>query len=87
MITWQLKVSVSGPGYIQLLGKNETIFKHMGYVHMAQLAIRLGFKIDSTATVLRKSNIDGWNRINTQCPARHSRVKKGLERKKKYLCT
>jgi hypothetical protein len=80
LVTWQLKVSVCGPGYIQLLGKDGTIFKHIGYVHMTQLAIRLGFKIDSTATVLRKSNIDGWNRIHTQCPARHGRVKKGLEK-------
>ncbi len=46
---------------------------------MAQLAIRLGFKIDSTATVWRKDNIDGWNRIHTQCPARHNKVKKGYE--------
>jgi hypothetical protein len=51
---------------------------------MTAVCNKARFKIDSTATVLKKRNIDGWNRIHTQCPARHSRIKKGLERE--YLC-
>ncbi len=52
---------------------------------MTQLAIRLGFKMDSTATVLRKDNIDGWNRVHTQCPARLIKVKKARKRVFIYL--
>ncbi len=43
---------------------------------------RLGFRINSTATELRKEEYrwHGWNSIHIQCPAWHSRTKKGLEK-------
>jgi hypothetical protein len=38
LVTRQLEVSASGLGYIQLLGTDETIFIHIGYVHMTAVS-------------------------------------------------
>ncbi len=72
MVTRQIEV--------QLIGADETIIIHIGYIHMTAVSNKAMVQNTSTATVLRKRNIDDWNSIHTQCPTRHSRIKKGLEK-------